>query len=58
MASERDGVSTYNSRSQSSFTQLITVCTSAGIGMGDGWGVVEGREGERERRERERESEA
>ena len=38
MASERDGGSTYSRRSHNNFTQLITVCTRAGMGIGDGWG--------------------
>ena len=56
-ASERDGGSMYKSRSQSNLTQLMTVCTRAGMGIGDGWerggggGGTEG-EGRRERKER------
>lgn len=56
-ASERDGGSMYKSRSQSNLTQLMTVCTRAGMGIGDGWerggggGEQREREGGKERRE-------
>ena len=52
MASERDGGSMYMSRSQSNLTQLMTVCTRVGMGMGEGWergkNGGRGKEGERE----------
>lgn len=41
----------YKSRSQSNLTQLMTVCTRVGMGMGDGWergkNRGRGKEGER-----------